>query len=72
MKITRVGVDIAKTVFHVHGVDRHGHTQWQAKLKRANGWMRYVSGSRSAAKWAWRLVRAHTTGPESFSAEGTV
>ena len=34
MKITRVGVDIAKTVFHVHGVDRHGHTRWQAKLKR--------------------------------------
>jgi hypothetical protein len=23
MKISRIGVDIAKTVFHVHGVDRH-------------------------------------------------
>ncbi|WP_027951098.1 IS110 family transposase [Haliea salexigens] len=34
MNITRVGVDIAKSVFHVHGVDRHDHTQWQAKLKR--------------------------------------
>jgi len=34
MKITRVGVDIAKSVFHVHGVDGHGKTQWQAKLKR--------------------------------------
>lgn len=33
-KITRVGVDIAKSVFHVHGVDRHGKTQWQAKLGR--------------------------------------
>ena len=34
MNITRVGVDIAKSVFHVHGVDRHDQTQWQAKLKR--------------------------------------
>jgi transposase len=35
MKITRVGVDIAKSVFHVHAVDRHESTQWQAKLKRS-------------------------------------
>ncbi len=34
MNITRVGVDIAKTVFHVHAVDRHERTQWQAKLTR--------------------------------------
>ena len=33
-KVTRVGVDIAKSVFHVHGVDRHGQVLWQAKLKR--------------------------------------
>jgi len=35
MNITRVGVDIAKSVFHVHAVDRHEATQWQAKLKRS-------------------------------------
>ena len=34
MKSTRAGVDIAKHVFHVHAVDRHGRCQWQAKLKR--------------------------------------
>ena len=34
MNITRVGVDIAKSVFHVHAVDRHGNLVWQAKLKR--------------------------------------
>ena len=33
-KITRVGVDIAKNVFHVHGVDRHDQPQWSAKLTR--------------------------------------
>ena len=34
MKITRVGVDIAKSVFQIHAVDRHDQPQWQAKLKR--------------------------------------
>ncbi len=38
MKITRAGIDIAKSVFHVHGVDRHDRPQWQAKLKR-NQWI---------------------------------
>ena len=33
MKITRAGVDIAKSVFHVHAVDCHDETQWQVKLK---------------------------------------
>ena len=41
MKITRLGVDIAKAVFHVHGVDRHGKVQWRAKLKRAR-WLDVV------------------------------
>jgi len=34
MQITRVGVDIAKSVFHVHAVDRHDARQWEKKLKR--------------------------------------
>ena len=34
MQITRVGVDIAKSVFHVHAVDRHDVRQWDRKLKR--------------------------------------
>jgi len=34
MKITRAGVDITKSVFHVHAVDCHDETQWQVKLKR--------------------------------------
>jgi len=34
VNIIRVGVDIAKSVFHVHGVDRHGKTQWQGKYSR--------------------------------------
>ena len=35
MKITRAGVDIAKSVFQVHGVDCHDKPLWQVKLKRS-------------------------------------
>ena len=35
-KITRAGVDIAKSVFHVCATDRHGNILWQAKLSRKN------------------------------------
>ena len=33
-QLKRVGVDIAKSVFHVHGVDAHDDPQWRTKLKR--------------------------------------
>jgi transposase len=41
LNITRVGVDIAKSVFHVHGVDRQDHAQWRGKYARENGWRRW-------------------------------
>jgi len=34
MSISRVGVDIAKSVFHVHGEDRHDQVAWCGKRKR--------------------------------------
>ena len=34
MKITRVGVDLAKNVFQLHGVDRSGKCVWKRKLSR--------------------------------------
>lgn len=34
MTITRVGVDIAKSVFHVYGVDRHDQVFWTGKYSR--------------------------------------
>jgi transposase len=36
MKITRVGVDLAKKVFQVHGVDAAGHQVWKRQLKRSS------------------------------------
>ena len=41
MKITRVGVDLAKNVFQVHGVDRHGKQVWKRQLKRAH-WLKVL------------------------------
>ena len=35
MKLTRVGVDLAKQVFQVHGVDRAERPVWCKRLKRA-------------------------------------
>ena len=35
MKLSRVGVDLAKNVYQLHGVDRHGKTVWKRRLRRA-------------------------------------
>jgi transposase len=34
MKISRVGVDLAKSVFQLHGADAHGKAVWKRKLSR--------------------------------------
>ncbi len=42
MKISRVGVDLAKNVFQVHGVDPGDHPVWQRKLARGE-WIRKLT-----------------------------
>jgi transposase len=39
MKLIRVGVDLAKNVFQVHGVDRTEKAVWRKKLSRAD-WLK--------------------------------
>lgn len=34
MKVTTAGIDLAKNVFQVHGVDEHGKTVIRKQLKR--------------------------------------
>ena len=41
MKLSRIGIDLAKNVFQVHGVDAHGKLVWKRRLKR-NQWLRVV------------------------------
>ncbi len=38
MKISRVGVDLAKSVFQLHGADAQGETVWKRKPSR-NKWI---------------------------------
>ncbi len=42
MELKRVGVDLAKHVFQVHGVDRREKPVWQKRLSRGR-WLRVVS-----------------------------
>ena len=39
MKLSRVGIDLAKNVFQLHGVDRHGKAIWKRRLRR-NQWLK--------------------------------
>ncbi len=39
MKLSRVGVDLAKNVFQLHGVDRHGKAVWKRRLSRSK-WLK--------------------------------
>ena len=41
MKLIRVGVDLAKNVFQVHGVDRNEKPVWRGKLNRAE-WLKVL------------------------------
>jgi transposase len=44
MKLIRVGVDLAKNVFQVHGVDRSEKAVWRRKLTREN-WLKVLRQS---------------------------
>ncbi len=41
MEIKRVGVDLAKNAFQLHGADRKGKTVWTRKLSRGK-WLRVL------------------------------
>ena len=60
MKLTRVGVDLAKHVFQVHGVDRAERPAWCKRLKRAR-WMPRISSvmSRSRLRKYIRTLLIH-------------
>ena len=47
MKITTVGLDLAKNVFQVHGVDQHGKVVLKKQLRR---WLRGWGWSHASAQ----------------------
>ena len=40
-KLSRVGIDLAKNVFQLHGVDRHGKAVWRRRLTR-DQWLKVL------------------------------
>ncbi len=41
MKLSRVGIDLAKNVYQLHGVDRFGNTILKRRLKR-HQWLKVL------------------------------
>ena len=41
MNISRIGIDLAKNVFQLHGVDPHGKAVWKRRLKR-DQWLKVL------------------------------
>src|SRR5450631_1468209 len=70
MKITTIGIDLAKTVFQIHGVDDHGKPVLRKKLDRSKMLVFFVKlqpcligmeACGSAHYWARKLVEmGHT------------
>ena len=60
-EITTVGLDLAKHVFQVHGVDAEGATVLRKQLRRAQV-LAFFSRAAALPGRAWRRVRRRTTG----------
>jgi len=41
MELSRIGVDLARIVYQLHGVDRFGETAWKRRLKR-HQWLKVL------------------------------
>ena len=65
MDIRTLGIDLAKNLFRVHGVDAHGRTVVERELRRrqCRSWRSF-----DRAWWGWRRAVAHTTGPRDCQA----
>ena len=65
MKISRVGVDLAKNVFQIHGTDAHGKTVWKRKLTREK-WIEAICEAMSRPNM--RFVKAKSVEQQDIQA----
>jgi hypothetical protein len=65
MKLIRVGVDLAKDVFQLHGVDHSEKTVWRRTLVRGDWIRELLEGLSRVARSEWKHVAAHTTGEDA-------
>ena len=64
MKINRVGVDLAKNVFQLHGADHKGKTVWKRQLSRGQ-WLRVLSDPvEPGTEIAWKPAPVLIIGPD--------
>ena len=64
MQIVRIGLDLAKYVFEIHGVDAHGKTVVRKRFAVTP--YQCSSPTCHLALLAWRLRTAHTFGRRRF------
>ena len=57
MKVSTVGIDLAKNVFQLHGVNELGKTVIKKQIRRARVYVMPVNNSDSASK-RWRSAYA--------------
>jgi hypothetical protein len=62
MEINRVGVDLAKNVFQLHGADRRGKAVWKLRLSRSK-WLQVLCDT--VERSAWKPVPVRITGPDN-------
>lgn len=62
MKLMRIGVDLAKNVFQIHGVDRHEKPIWRQRLSRDRWLQTVLERSSPDVRLAWRVAAVHITG----------
>ena len=58
MKISRIGVDLAKNVFQHHGVDRHDQVVLKRRLNRDKWLSVLLKNTEPGVKLAWKRVLA--------------
>ncbi len=63
MNISIIGIDTAKSVFHLHGVDADGKVQLKRRLRRSE-LIAFLSSSR-AVPWSSRHAARRINGPVS-------
>ena len=64
MKATTIGIDLAKHLFQLHGVDQHGKTVLKRQLKRVAsiGNAKNFKNGRQLAAWLGLVPRQHSSG----------
>lgn len=63
MHVTTIGLDLAKNVFQVHGIDDHGEIAFNRALRRAQVW--HFLNALSHVWSVLKLVERATTGHAS-------